>query len=100
MMLTFELSAIDMILSISVVILFIFVVSKRETKYSNEKSFLKKVKKLNKEKQKETKIQSDTEFVECPRGFGNIRLIGVDNSVSDRCLSCYRLTECYSKNKS
>jgi len=36
-------------------------------------------------------------YAECPRGFGNIRKLDNDGSVSDRCLGCYRIMECYSE---
>ena len=34
-------------------------------------------------------------YAECPRGFGHIKRIGEDGSVSERCLGCYRIMECY-----
>ena len=40
---------------------------------------------------------SQSGYVECPRGFGYIRKIGDDGSVSERCLGCYRIMECYSE---
>jgi hypothetical protein len=37
------------------------------------------------------------DYTKCPRGFGNIRTLGEDNSVSEKCLGCYRIMECYSE---
>jgi len=92
-MLTFELSAIDLILAIAVVVLLLMYINKIEPKYPNQASFLKKIKDTS--RTKKTTIQVQNEYVECPRGFGNIRKIDEDNSVSDRCLGCYRIMECY-----
>ena len=92
-MLTFELSAIDLILSIAVVVLLLMYITKLEPKYHNPASFLKKNKDTS--TTKKSTIQVQNECAECPRGFGNIRKIGEDNSVSDRCLGCYRIIECY-----
>jgi len=39
------------------------------------------------------------DYTACPRGLGNIRKLGEGNSVSERCLGCYRLMECYSENE-
>ena len=38
------------------------------------------------------------QYNNCPRGFGNIKIIGEDNSISERCLGCYMITQCYSEN--
>jgi hypothetical protein len=43
-------------------------------------------------------LMPQSDYTECPRGFGNIRMLGEDNSVSERCLGCYRIMECYSEN--
>jgi len=39
----------------------------------------------------------ERDYTKCPRGFGNIRTLGKDNSVSEKCLGCYRIMECYSE---
>ncbi len=92
-MLTFELSAIDLILAIAVVVLLLMYITKLEPKNPDQASFLKKIKKPS--TTKKSTIQVQNEYAECPRGFGNIRKIGEDNSVSERCLGCYRIMECY-----
>jgi len=95
-MLSFELTAIDLILSVAVVILLIIYITKLEPKYPDQTSFLKQIKKANqKAKIQTTKVNVKTNYGECPRGFGYIRKIGEDNSVSERCLGCYRIMECY-----
>lgn len=92
-MLTFELSAIDLILTIAVVVLLLMYITKLEPKYPDQASFLKEIKKQEKVKVKKSCLENN--YTECPRGFGNIKKIGDNNSISERCLGCYRLVECY-----
>jgi hypothetical protein len=99
-MISFELSAIDLILAISVVILVILYMTKLSGKTVVEEKPLKKLSKLKrefKEQQKEKPLKMNTELGDCPRGFGAIRKIGEDNSVSERCLGCYKIMECYNR---
>jgi len=92
-MLSFEISAIDVILVLAVVVLLI--IQMKSFANSPERLFSKS---LKKEKQKEKKgIKPIESFAECPRGFGNIKLIESDNSVSERCLGCYKIMECYNE---
>ena len=42
---------------------------------------------------------SQGDYRECPRGFGNIRKLGSEVSVSERYLGCYRIMECYGENE-
>jgi hypothetical protein len=39
------------------------------------------------------------EDTECPRGFGNIKKLIENDSVSEKCLGCYNLMDCYDENK-
>ena len=96
-MLSFEVSAIDLILVIAVVVLLLLYLKNFATAVPEDKFFKPKiVKDLNK---KRKQLVSKTSYAECPRGFGNIRKLGDDNSVSDRCLGCYRIMECYGETK-
>jgi len=92
-MLTFELSAIDLILTIAVVVLLLMYITKLEPKYPDQTSLLKEIKKSKESKNQKSCLENN--YTECPRGFGNIRKIGDNNSISERCLGCYRLVECY-----
>lgn len=40
-----------------------------------------------------------TYTVVCPKGFGNLQLLGGDNSVSQKCLGCPRIMDCYLENR-
>ena len=90
-MLTFELSAIDLILVITVIILLLLYWTKLSK--TSEQQPLKETTTKNQEKN----IQN--RYTECPRGFGNIKRISDDGSVSERCLGCYRIMDCYGNNK-
>jgi len=93
-MISFELSAIDIILAIAVVVLLILYL-----KHFSLTSFGKK--NLPENIITDTEIQSFSipkkdDYSECPRGFGSIKNLSNDNSVSERCLGCYQIMECYS----
>ena len=40
-------------------------------------------------------IKFESDYTQCPRGFGNIKKLDDDNSVSDKCLGCFRIMQCY-----
>lgn len=92
-MLPFELTAIDAILVIAVIILMIL-------HLKNIKSPDKVLEKLHQEKQLEKKQVCFNHSSKCPRGFGEIRIIGENNTISERCLQCYMLTKCYTEKDS
>jgi hypothetical protein len=46
-------------------------------------------------KQKKTVLTFRSDYTECPRGLGNIKKISEDNSVSERCLGCHMIMNCY-----
>jgi hypothetical protein len=100
-MISFELSAIDLILAVSVVILVILYMTKLSGKTIEEKPLkkLSKMKKAFKDAHKEKSLEFSTDYGDCPRGFGAIRKIGEDNSVSERCLGCYKIMECYNRSE-
>jgi hypothetical protein len=93
-MLSFQLSAIDIILVIAVLILFLLY----WTKLSNipDERFFRGILTKNTGTER-IRANSQDDYTECPRGFGNIRKIKDDGSVSERCLGCYRIMECYSE---
>ena len=96
-MLSFELSAIDLILATSVIVLLIMYMTKLSDKTPDVNSFrTPRVEDASPERAI-SHIQND--YTECQRGFGNIRKLGEDSSVSERCLGCYRIMECYSESE-
>lgn len=100
-MLSFELSAIDIVLVIAVVILLLLYLKKFSVSFPEEKYFRRKAAKesTQKIKQKSANMNLRVDNAKCPRGYGNIRRLGPDNSVSDKCLGCYKIMDCYSAKK-
>jgi hypothetical protein len=95
-MLSFELTAIDIILVIAVLVLFLLY----WTKLSNipDERFFRGILTKNTGSERITS-NPQNDYTECPRGFGNIKKINDDGSVSERCLGCYRIMECYSESE-
>ena len=93
-MLTFELSAIDLILAIAVIILLILQLTSTSGNIFDQIFSRKKKKQTNYEGHA---LKPQSKYTECPRGFGNIKKLSPDNSVSDRCLGCYQIMECYTE---
>ena len=100
-MLSFELSAIDLILTISVVVLLILYFTKMSAKNHEEIPFKQSTLSaaLPESPPPARAAPMSNNNIVCPRGRGNIRKLGEDNYVSERCLGCYRLMECYSKSE-
>jgi len=96
-MISFEVSAIDIILVIAVIVLLILYLVKFSARTFEEKSFRQSTSKDVEHERFLLKPKID--FTECPRGFGNIKMLSEDNSVSERCLGCYRICECYNESE-
>ena len=94
-MLSFELSAIDIILVLSVLVLLLLYWTKL-SKIPDENLF-KNVTAKYKSPERVTNNPPPTGYVECPRGFGYIKRIDDGGSVSERCLGCYKIMDCYSE---
>ena len=93
--LSFELSAIDLILALSVALLLILYMIKLSG--SSEEKKLEKVRTKVINTERAVSVHQD-DYFECPRGFGKIKIFSENNSISERCLGCYMIIECYSKN--
>ena len=91
-MLSFELSAIDLILVIAVIVLLMLYWTKL-SKIPEEQLLRGLIAKDTSPEKIATNPQNG--YGECPRGFGHIKKIGDDGSVSEKCLGCYRIMECY-----
>ena len=99
-MLTFEITAIDLILVIAVIVLLLLYVTKLAN--SPEEIIKKSVEKNVRSKSSQMKYSDRSNnsrlhdaLNECPRGFGKIRGVGDDDSISERCFSCYKMSQCY-----
>ena len=97
-MLSFEITAIDLILVIAVIVLLLLYVVKLAN--SPEEFIKKSLEDREKSRSRErVELKLNTTYNECPRGFGKIKGIDYGDSISDRCLTCYRISECYSEEK-
>ena len=95
-MLSFELTAIDLILVIAVIVLLVLYWTKL-SKIPDVQFFRRSTARDASPERLATRPQSG--YAECPRGFGYIKKIGDDGSVSERCLGCYRIMECYGESE-
>jgi hypothetical protein len=111
-MLSFELSAIDLILAVAVIILLILYITKSSAKPSTgEKLLVRKESSSEKpakeatmpeeerEKPMSTQPQPQTGSAKCPYGFGYLRKLDKEASIPDGCLGCSRIMECCSANE-
>jgi hypothetical protein len=121
-MLSFEMSAIDLILAVAVIILLILYLTKSSAKPPVEEKMLVEKESSSREPvieaiMQETTIseatmpeatvpeeeiespvstQPKTGSVTCPYGFGYLRKLDKEASIPDGCLGCSRIMECYS----
>jgi hypothetical protein len=123
-MLSFELSAIDLILAVAVIILLVLYITKSSAKPPVEKKLLVEKESSSREPVMEATMPETTiseatmpeatvpeEEIEspvstqpkpktgsagCPYGFGYLRKLDKEASIPDGCLGCSRIMECYS----
>jgi len=103
--LTFELSAIDVILSIAVIILLILYIKKLSTKPTTEqKPSIDKIVPPEKPEAKITSVkaeevtvlptQSSKNSKTCPYHFGYLKKHAKNKPIPDECWNCSRIVEC------
>lgn len=95
-MLSFELTAIDIILVMAVLVLVVLY----WTKLANipDQQIFRGILTNNTRPEKFISYPQN-DYTECPRGFGNIKKVNDNGSVSERCLGCYRIMDCYSESE-
>jgi len=123
-MLPFELSTIDLILAIAVIILLILYIAKSSVKPPTEEKLLAeeaRAKIFERFRSKLSKVldrlsslsffagegrrkvvvmrERATASTKCPYGFGYLKKFDKDGSIPDKCLVCSRLMECFSANE-
>jgi hypothetical protein len=108
-MLSFEVSAIDLILAVAVIILLIFYMKNSSAKTPAQEELLVEKENLSRKPdiedarlEKETtkptqKPQKDS--ATCPYDFGYLRKLDKDASIPDKCLGCSRVMECSTANE-
>ena len=109
-MLSFELSAIDLILAVAVIILLILYLTKSSARPSTEEKLLVSKEGSSEKPATEAAMREDErkELVSaqpqpgsarCPFGFGYLSKLDKEASIPDGCLGCSRIMECYSANE-
>ncbi|MFQ5836466.1 MAG: hypothetical protein ACE5HG_01285 [Candidatus Bathyarchaeia archaeon] len=123
-MLPFELSVIDLILAIAVIILLILYITKSSVKTATEEKLLVEKERANiferfrsKLSKVLNRLSSLSSFAgegrrkdvvmrapamdstKCPYGFGYLKKLDKDASIPDKCLVCSRIMECFSANE-
>ena len=105
-MLSFELSAIDLILVIAVVILLILYITKLSTKStaeqkpnvdkrgSSEKPAAKAAR-FRAEGEIRSPTHSPKDSAKCHHHFGYLKKLGKNAAIPDECLSCLKIMECF-----
>jgi len=95
-MLSFELSAIDLILVIAVIVLLILYITKSSTKTATEEKPMPKITSLETETEGEVgpPTPPPKKSVECPHHFGYLKKLGKNVAIPDECLSCSRMMTC------
>jgi len=105
-MLSFELSAIDLILVIAVIVLFILYITKSSVKPSAEeklsvgerappKEMAATAVSLETGGKKLLSTQPQTDSPKCPHRFGYLKKLDKKAPIPDECLSCSRIMECF-----
>ena len=111
-MLSFELSAIDLILAIAVIVLLVLYITKSSAKSPTEEKTLVVRESSPEEPVEEaatpeeekkglmsSKLQPQAGSASCPFGFGYLRKLDKEAPIPDGCLSCSRIVDCYSANE-
>jgi hypothetical protein len=107
-MFSFDVSAIDIVLAMAVVVLFVLYVAKKPESARDVSTTPEKVKTLQ-ENQKTTartlksgknvRAKSQTDFRNCAHSFGYLRSLPRNTPVPDECLGCPTVVQCVFQNK-
>jgi hypothetical protein len=107
-MLSFEFSAIDLILAIAVIILLILYIESSVKTSTEQKLLVEKKRPSEKPTVEDARPEKEDEKLtlepqkystKCPYGFGYLKKLGKDASIPDKCLSCSRIMECFGTNE-
>lgn len=110
-MLSFELSVMDIVLAIAIIILLLLHISRMPTKSATEqklsrenrkpsKQSRKNIVKLNTSKKKESSYTRSLEgSVKCPHRFGYLKTLPFGSSVPEECYGCSRMMQCLFSNE-
>ncbi len=107
-MLSFEVSVIDIVLVLAVMVLLILYITKQSTKsvaepelsLPEEKGLEKPSEAVETQKpieEKPLKTGGQTSPLECPYHFGYLKKLSKDAPIPDGCFGCLKMTECFCK---
>jgi hypothetical protein len=104
-MLSFEISVVDIVLMLAIIILLILHLTKKSTKPAAEPELPVPEEKDAEKPQEAVETQesmeerqlptpSQTTSLKCPYHFGYLKKLPKDSPIPDECLSCPRMIEC------
>ncbi len=107
-MLSFDVSIVDIVLVLAVMVLLILYTTRQSTKsvaepelsVPREKDVVKPLRPAETQRaMEETRLQTgpQTSSVECPRHFGYLKKLPKDASIPEECFRCSKMTECFCK---
>jgi len=107
-MLSFNVSVIDIVLVLAIIVLLILYITKQSTKSVAEpelsvpekKGVEKPPEALETQKsieEKQLPTHPQTDSLECPHHFGYLKKLPKDASIPDECFRCPRMTDCFCK---
>jgi len=108
LMLSFEISVIDIVLVLAIIVLLILYITKQSTKpvaepelsVPEEKGAEKPSEAVETQKSIEERrppTRSQTVSPECPHQFGYLKKLPKDAQIPDECFVCPKMTECFCK---
>jgi len=107
-MLSFEISVIDVVLVLAIVVLLILYITKLSTKSADEPKLsvpeekgaekpLKAVETQKSIEEMRLPTRPRTSSLECPHHFGYLKKLPKDAPIPDECFRCPRMSDCFCK---
>jgi len=107
-MFSFDVSAIDIVLAMAVVVLFVLYVAKKQESARGLSTTAEKVETLQENQKavsrtsksrKNVRGKSQTDFRNCAHSFGYLRSLPRNTPIPDECLGCPTVVQCVFQNK-
>lgn len=107
-MFSFDVSAIDIVLAVAVVVLFVLYVAKKPESTRAVSTTVKRVDTLQENQKaasgtpksrKNVRAKSQTDFRSCAHSFGYLRSLPRNTPVPDECLGCPTVVQCVFQDK-
>ena len=107
-MFSFDVSAIDIVLAMAVVVLFVLYVAKKQESERDLSTTVEKVETLQENQKtasrtsksrKNVRAKSQADFRNCVHSFGYLRSLPRNTPIPDECLGCPTVVQCVFQNK-